>query len=1134
MFHWRSHVAVALCVAAGTAVLTGALLVGDSMRGSLRDITLDRLGRVDFALSSQRLFDRDLASRFYAGMKICWEDSRDEPGGDLAEPALLLRGSVARVDDSGQETSRAGRVQVCGVNKTFWELNRAGKPPAWSANWDAATRSDSVVLNESLAREIGVSVGDTVLVRVEKPSEIPREAVLGRKDDLLVTLRLPVSQIVSATEFGDFKLDASQRSARNVFLPLDRLAEAIGHAGQSNTLFVSAIAWDREAARTPSEEVTSNILSFFHRALADEVRLDDFGLRTRISATRGYVSLESRRMVLDPAAANAAVETARELELRVAPTLAYLANSISAVSDDSGDLRSVPYSVVAAFPIEPTPPFGPLRHSEGEPADELGDDEILLNTWAADDLNVRAGDHVKLNYYVAEPSQPFETAGATFRVRGVVEIEGVAADSGLVPEYPGITDAKRYSDWDPPFPMDLKRVRPKDEEYWQKHRATPKAFVSLATGERLWGSRFGKWTSIRLASSSPSAPLGELQASFEKALLKHLRPEQFGLAFRAVRAEGLAASRGGTDFGWLFLAFSFFLIVSAAILIGLVFRLGVERRAKQVGLLLALGFDQSGVRRLLIAEGLIVAVLGTVVGLAGAVGYAWLVMAGLRTWWFAAVGTPLLRLHVPPSTLAIGAVCGLILAALAITISLRGLMRLTPRALLSGSVFESLGRARSIGRLARVSVVTVAVFCIFVAFMFQSESPLVFFIFGAVMLITLLTFVAARMDATDQQPVRGSGVWAVARLGVRNAYGHRGRSVLTAGLVAFATFVIVAVGANRRNDESSRSARGETRLVAETSVPLLHDLNTAAGRRELGLPKDSEYWLSGVTVSRFRVKEGEDASCLNLYQPTRPRILGMPDEALMRGIIKQDADGDVVPAIGDANSVKWILHLGLGDRLPITAEDGQSVDLQIVGLLERSVFQSELLISEANFRNLFPSQAGYSYFLIESKTLQPSTLIDPLSTLLEQHLSDYGFDATSVADRLAEYHAVENTYLATFQMLGGLGLMLGTLGLGAVLLRSVLERRGELALLLAVGFRPASLAWLVLAETGYLLAVGLATGTVSAVAAVTPHLLMHSAEVPWGSLFGTLVLVLAFGLLSSGAAVLATLRTPLLPALRSE
>ncbi len=45
----RTNVAVLLGVVVGSASLTGALLVGDSMRGSLRAKALERLGRVEFA-----------------------------------------------------------------------------------------------------------------------------------------------------------------------------------------------------------------------------------------------------------------------------------------------------------------------------------------------------------------------------------------------------------------------------------------------------------------------------------------------------------------------------------------------------------------------------------------------------------------------------------------------------------------------------------------------------------------------------------------------------------------------------------------------------------------------------------------------------------------------------------------------------------------------------------------------------------------------------------------------------------------------------------------------------------------------------------------------------------------------------
>ena len=76
-----------------------------------------------------------------------------------------------------------------------------------------------------------------------------------------------------------------------------------------------------------------------------------------------------------------------------------------------------------------------------------------------------------------------------------------------------------------------------------------------------------------------------------------------------------------------------------------------------------------------------------------------------------------------------------------------------------------------------------------------------------------------------------------------------------------------------------------------------------------------------------------------------------------------------------------------------------------------------------------------------------------MTAALESRLADFGFDAEPAAARLAAFHRVENTYIATFQTLGALGLLLGTLGLGAVLVRNAFEQRRELALLRAVGYR---------------------------------------------------------------------------------
>jgi ABC-type antimicrobial peptide transport system permease subunit len=112
--------------------------------------------------------------------------------------------------------------------------------------------------------------------------------------------------------------------------------------------------------------------------------------------------------------------------------------------------------------------------------------------------------------------------------------------------------------------------------------------------------------------------------------------------------------------------------------------------------------------------------------------------------------------------------------------------------------------------------------------------------------------------------------------------------------------------------------------------------------------------------------------------------------------------------------------------------------------------------------------------------------------------------------------------------------LLGTFGLATVQLRSVLERRGELALMRATGFRRALLARMVMLENSLLLASGLAVGILAALVAVLPHWLSGGAQTPWLSLALTLALVLAVGLLAGLIAVRAMLRAELLPALREE
>jgi ABC-type antimicrobial peptide transport system permease subunit len=226
----------------------------------------------------------------------------------------------------------------------------------------------------------------------------------------------------------------------------------------------------------------------------------------------------------------------------------------------------------------------------------------------------------------------------------------------------------------------------------------------------------------------------------------------------------------------------------------------------------------------------------------------------------------------------------------------------------------------------------------------------------------------------------------------------------------------------------------------------------------------------------------------------------------------------------------YVLHARLGDEITINASDGSPFRLRIVAALADSVFQGELLMSEKNFKRFFPDQEGYRFFLIDAAPEKAPEI----AATLEDKLSDFGFDAIGTEEKLISFHQVENTYLSTFQTLGGLGLLLGTFGLATVLLRNVLERRRELALMRAVGYRSSHLSLMVIAENALLLGCGLLTGVLCALLAILPALLARGGRLSVVSLGLLLLAALMTGMAGSLIAVGAIIRSPLLPALRTE
>jgi len=1118
--------AVIAGAAVAAAVLSGALVVGDSVRGSLRQLTLERLGGIDQALVAQRFLPATLAAAI-----------ADSPGFEehftAAAPAILLRGAV----EHAASHARASGVSLQGVDGRFLALYAGeGEAPALFPAGDPGP-FPPVVLNAGLARAVGAGEGDQVLIHLKRWSEVPRGSLLGRKDTASVvkTLRLTVARVIDDRGLGRFGLAAHQSVPANAFVPLAALERALGQEGTVNAILLR----QRPGAGAAAAEARAGEL------LRAALTLADLGLELRPGD--GFLTLESDELVLRPAIAEAAIAAAGALGVPHQPILSYLANELRV-----GD-RAVPYSTITAIDPVTGSPLPQLELVGGGPAPALDAGEILLGEWAAADLEAAAGDRLRLTYFEVGPREALREVSRELTVRGVVAARGPGIDPELVQEYPGIAGSDNMADWDPPFPIDLGRIRPRDEDYWDRYRDAPKAFVSLAAGQAMWRTRWGDLTALRLA-----APDGDLEATGERfagELIARLPLDGLGLAFQPVKRLGLAAATGATDFAGLFIGFSLFLIVSAALLAALLFRLGVEQRAAEVGLLLAVGYPLRAVKRQLLGEGLVLAAAGALLGGGLAVAYAGGMIHLLRTRWLPAVGTTELALHVVPATLAMGAAGSVLVVLASIYWTVRRIARVPATALIKGAIAEP-GDRRP-GRRARLTLaLTLGPALLLLAYAVaagETRNAGLFFAVGPLVLIGLIAaFTLLAGGELGGGGTLAGGRGAILRLAAANGGRHPGRSLLSVTLVATACFMIVTVAAFQhdysRETLGRASGAGGYALVAESDVPLLHDPGDPDGRFALGLPEDGEDGaaLAAATILSCRLLPGEDTSCLNLYRPSQPRLVGVPEAFVRRGgftfqrtlqpaenpwtLLDLDLGEGVIPAIGDQNSMQYILKLGLGQDLEIEDQRGEAVKLRLVGTVKNSIFQSELLIGERPFLDHFPDQEGFAYFLVDA---EPRAALR-VARVLERGLSAYGFDAVTAGDKLAAFHAVQNTYLSTFRTLGGLGLLLGTLGLAIVLLRGVLERRGELAAMQAFGFRRTRLILMVVAENALLLLAGLAIGALAALITVAPHLLSEGAATPWGAIAGTLLTVFAAGLAAAAVAATGALRTPLLPALKAE
>ncbi len=1170
LIHFRGLLfPVALGVAVATAVILGALVVGDSMRGSLRFIAMDRIGEIESVVVAPRWFDERLSKNL----------TRNDPSLEAVHGLILVQQSIA---ENG--VHRASEMSLFGVDPEFWTLGEI-QP-------SRAPEDEEVILNQTLADKLHAQVGDLITLRVASQSVVPADSPLGKREqDSIVLPRWKVIEVLPDRSLSRFSLRSDQRPIMNAFVGKRWLQKGLEIDSKVNAVIVShsrAVGTRKGGHDGLLEKLAPNLadlgLSWQHvqRTSSDEP--------SPSSSDKGVRPLDYHQLTTDQMLMTSGLSDAILAETKVqAPksVLTYLANGIQHVQ--SGQLvgRIVPYSTVSAVDWSVVAKMLDSSMPESDrtnPPKPTQDNWVIVTSWLAEELSVAVGDTIKIEYFLPETvdgeeveksfdavvaaiaplTQPLENNNPK-RTAQYDRPPSQFNDSAWTPNVPGITDQESISKWDTPFPL-TRKVSKADDQYWTDHRLTPKLFISSELGIKHFGSRFGKASSIRFEDLK-SDDAGEI----EKQITKIARTKMSDLGWREIplRQQQLQASSGTTPFDALFLSLSFFVIVAALLLVALLFRLAIEQRADHWGLLMASGWTRSGVRRLLLLEGAVVCTIGATLGIGLGLGYAYAMIAGLHTWWVGAITVSFLEYHASPLSIVLGWGISWLAALVTILMSTRQLKSIPIAKLLRNQMEAGVTGKRSGSTKPYLSIgcVVAAIGTLMLGQFLQGQAQAGAFVGGGMLfLIGGLSWTLSRLKNVSTNDISTTknvaSMMSASSLASSNAKRAPMRSILAIGLVSIASFLILSMSLFQASPDEAGT--GRFAFIGKSSQAIHVDLaNPAKQKAALG-PKMSA--LNGLEFVPLRVRGGDDASCNNLYQASQPQVLGISDrmatidqkpdgrsafawfatknskDATPWHRLQSAADGTVdspVPVVLDQNTALWALHLGgyVGEKFSYTFDD-RKVHFKTVGVSQNTILQGSLIIGESNFEKLFPSITGHRLFFI--KSTDDSVGSDRLAHLekarmvLEEGWSESGLSLASSDSVLKQLLAVQNTYLGAFQVLGALGLLLGTIGLGVSQLRSAMERRGELAAMRAIGFTKSRLVWLLTLENGWQLMRGIGIGVGAAALATLPSILggQPFSGLAWPGLMMTMVLL--SGLLCSILAAWVAMQWPLLKALRSD
>ncbi|MEX2371096.1 MAG: FtsX-like permease family protein [Bacteroidales bacterium] len=1050
VYFWKRNLFLALGIAISTAVLTGALIVGDSVKHSLHTISEQRLGQVQSVLlSGDRYFTGELAEKLQKEL-------------DLPVSGILMLDGMA-VADGGRK--RISDVQILGTGQSFDAM-------AGLQNFYSEMRGDSVIISSNLAEGLGLQSGDEFILRMNAASLVPLNAPFVSDADNSVTIRATVASIAGADELGTFNIRNAQTAPFNIFISAETLQDLMDIGNRCNLMLFAG------------KEVGSGELTALIRQIWNP---EDAGLTMKYYDDLQVTQVMSDRVFIDEPVTNALTAAHESAK----PFLTYFVNTITMGGN------ATPYSFVSGIQDE-----------------ELGRDKIIINQWLANDLDAGVGDTLGITFFAMGPLRELSVDSASFVIKQVIPMDDPLVDHRLMPHIPGLSDAGNCRDWETGVPVNLESIRDKDEDYWNQYSGSPKAFISLSAAEYLWENRFGKYTSFRFTTVEPDQLGRSVMQFIDPVSLGfEVRHVRSSAVYAAENGVDFSMLFGGLSFfllaGAIMLTVLLFLLnldgrkgqIRTLSAMGIPFRM-IRQMIAREGLAVAVAGTTVGLLLAVVYNRLIFMALNSiwmdivrtttlevsiqprtmVMGFMASMAIAFMVI------WFP-LGRYIKKMerrHIrkPGKDVIVGSNPAMLLTMTVLTVTAA-----------IGLVILQFVRDETVNStvffVAGALLLVSALLFSYVALSWLHGRSSAFLTLSA---LSLKNAVSNRSRSMGIIVLFAMGTFIVISTGSNKKdlfVNAEERSGGTGGFLYYAESVVPVL--KNLNDPEVRYDYGLSKDFDIVQLRLADGDDASC----LNLNRIENPGIMGVDPAklhgRFSFVTATDG--LNREEPWSSLSVKMEE--------------GLIPAIADETVIKWGLGKKVGDTLRYTDALGNEMNLLLIGGLAPSVFQGSVLISEEHFLKHFPSSSGTKVFLVDGNMADTAIIEDELA----MGLRDLGWTMELSAARLARFNSVTNTYLSIFMVLGALGLLLGTVGLSIVLSRSILERKHELGLMRAVGIGMGSIKKLLIREYLALLVTGTLAGTIASVIATLPSYMSEHTEVSFSLTLVIIVTLILNGLL---------------------